>query len=236
MRKVVGVIALGALLLTATGLFCGHGDLETELYQAGLKKTYRLLEPQRQKRGGTGFLIETPAGSQYLLTNRHVCLLHTQGRLIAEREGTQEVVRVLAVTDDADLCILTSPASSERGFKLALRADMYERVYILGHPHLNPISISTGHFNYADFAPINYCLSGGPRYAPRVPYDSENPLLPGCMRSVWSYFTDAYSQPGNSGSPVLNNDGEVVGVLYAGGDGVSLVVPLAEVQAFLEGR
>lgn len=41
--------------------------------------------------------------------------------------------------------------------------------------------------------------------------------------------TDALSGGGNSGGPVFNMDGEVIGILTRGGGGVSLVIPINEV-------
>lgn len=50
----------------------------------------------------------------------------------------------------------------------------------------------------------------------------------------WVYVLQASVKPGNSGSPVTNEAGEVVGVLYAGDDfGESLVVKLSSLQNFL---
>jgi S1-C subfamily serine protease len=49
------------------------------------------------------------------------------------------------------------------------------------------------------------------------------------------YAISAASRPGNSGSPVANDAGEVVGVLYAGDDGDnSYAVKLSSLTVFLE--
>jgi S1-C subfamily serine protease len=49
------------------------------------------------------------------------------------------------------------------------------------------------------------------------------------------YSIGAPAKPGNSGSPVANDDDEVVGVLYAGTDGIiSYVVALPSLKKFIE--
>ncbi len=58
-----------------------------------------------------------------------------------------------------------------------------------------------------------------------------------CYEQDQAYVTTLQVYGGASGSPVVNVDGEVVGVVYAGGDGTwGYVVVLADVKALLKGR
>ena len=57
-----------------------------------------------------------------------------------------------------------------------------------------------------------------------------------CLRPYRSYSTTAVSYPGNSGSPVVNKYGNVIGVLFAGSNEQerdNYVVPLAELKRVL---
>ena len=57
-----------------------------------------------------------------------------------------------------------------------------------------------------------------------------------CIRKYRSYSTTAVAYPGNSGSPVVNRYGNVIGVLFAGSsqqERDNYVVPLAELKRVL---
>ena len=52
-------------------------------------------------------------------------------------------------------------------------------------------------------------------------------------RSVNVFYASLHALPGNSGSPVLNADGEVLGMLVAGYENISVLIPYAEIEQFL---
>ncbi len=60
-------------------------------------------------------------------------------------------------------------------------------------------------------------------------------ILDVCMEEVLAYRTTAVSLPGNSGSPVVDYKGNVIGVLFAGDSEVhwGLVITLDDVRDFL---
>jgi V8-like Glu-specific endopeptidase len=57
-----------------------------------------------------------------------------------------------------------------------------------------------------------------------------------CFRSYQSYATTATTYPGNSGSPVVNKYGNIIGVLFAGSskeEKDNYLVPVSEVKRVL---
>lgn len=61
--------------------------------------------------------------------------------------------------------------------------------------------------------------------------------IPVCYEKDQAYVTTLQVYGGASGSPVVDTDGDVVGVIYAGGDGTwGYAVVLADVKALLKGR
>lgn len=233
MRKVIGGLALFGILTIGLGASFLPWDAETELYHYARQQTFRLVNPDNYKNGGTGFTVKAPSGRRYTLTNSHVCALAKEGYMIAERAGTTWKVRTIAEADDTDLCLL-DPIPGTEGLDLAGESRIYDRIYIVGHPYLNPVSISTGHFNYDESVWISYCQSTGPQIL-GSPLDASSEMgdFMACVKLIYAWFSDAHSAPGNSGSAVLNTNGEVVGVLFAGGREQSLIVPLEPIREFL---
>jgi hypothetical protein len=117
---------------------------------------------------------------------------------------------------------------------------------VVGHPMLQPISISAGWVRGRGLTPVGYCNvksqmqvlpSGVQRKANNIPGFLQNLLDEvDCVKLMDSVMTNAFSLPGNSGSPVLNDAGNVVGVLFAGdGRNTSLIVPTDLIHDFLAG-
>jgi S1-C subfamily serine protease len=234
MKKVIGIIVLISFACVSSGWFLGPSDSETEIYKNAMPNVFRMLRPSNSQSGGTGFVINTPSGHRYLMSNRHVCDVAENGKLIAEQEGENTPTRVISTTEKTDLCLLEAP-KGKPGLTLAEETKIYDRVFIIGHPYLNPITITSGHFNSKDWITVSYCYRGQAR-AVVSPFDLMDEVFnTNCVKSVYAYFTSAHAAPGNSGSPVVNTEGQVVGVLFAGSPtDLSFVVPLSDIKKFLE--
>ena len=100
--------------------------------------------------------------------------------------------------------------------KLASSADLSEDVWLIGHPQGWSKRVRTG-----------YIVSKGLEVMPWLPNSNAVPY----------YIISAITYPGNSGSPVVNYWGNVIGVLFAGERNFhtfGLIVPLDEVKRFLD--
>lgn len=73
-------------------------------------------------------------------------------------------------------------------------------------------------------ATATYLTFEGMKYG--YTYNTAGPGMPPKMQLGWAEVFKGNAVPGESGSPVLNSQGQVVGVLVAGGDGLSGAVPL----------
>ena len=174
--------------------------------------------------GGTGFYVETAAGAKYILTNRHVCEMDTPGGYYLLRQGAAKfVAKLISMSSYADLCVLTPPRDitlTRKPYQLSLkRLNPGDLVAAFGHPFLRPLTSTVGEFINETREPINMVIPGF------SPADLIN-----IGRSDMMIF------PGNSGSPVIDITGDVVGIVFAyeGPGKAGLFVPVSEIRDFLE--
>lgn len=170
--------------------------------------------------GGTGFYVKAPSGDTYILTNKHVCGTDPTKKVnVIDQDGTTRVRQIYMVSMDHDLCLIYPAESDVEGLDLQDKGiDVGDQVAIIGHPHLTPLAVARGTYNGQTpmELPFAFMLN-----------------IPEVLQVGW---TDAASYPGNSGSPVVNFYGDVVGVLFAGSAAhVNMIVPLTEIKRFLKG-
>jgi len=92
-----------------------------------------------------------------------------------------------------------------------------DKVAIIGHPLLTPLQVSVGNVN-------------GFEALMALPFLEMLDLPP----MVPVFWTSAPSYPGNSGSPVVDFFGNVVGILFAGiQPHINMIVPVSSLHEFL---
>lgn len=154
-------------------------------------------------------------GKDMTLTNNHCC---DYGKDLfggkAVRVGNH-IEDILFQSPIADVCVLTSNIKNSP-IKLATKEfDLFDKMLIMGYPR-------------GDFLVPRYgrVILKGEEVCIAYADDTE--------KCVDSNFTSAISYGGNSGSPVFNEKGELVNLLYAGPSRLhtySITVPLVFVQA-----
>lgn len=178
---------------------------------------------ERARFGGTAFLLETPNEGKIIVTNRHVCEAG-EGRpyFYLINKDSWYVGTMIAMSENTDLCLIQPPkALLENHAPLSLSSRPLktgDTVEIWGHPRLLPLQRAVGTFININWEPVN---------TPR-PFSPDHKMFIGTM--------DIDAAPGNSGSPVLNILGDVVGVLFALDPRVDqvLFVPADELKTFIE--
>lgn len=167
---------------------------------------------QENRRRATGFYI-TYEGSNYILTNRHVCDANKQLYGLNIQFGNY-IGKILAIDKVHDLCLVTS--NREEGLILAKEpSSPLDKIYLVGFPRGLGKIIREGRI-VEEITVTASWLDNRP------------------VRST-QISTIAYS--GNSGSPLTNDKGEVVGVLFAGNPFYPtepLMVPHRYVLSFLK--
>lgn len=135
---------------------------------------------------GSGFLLDTKG---YLVTNAHV-IKNLSSVVVVNSRGQEFNARIVAKDDAKDLAILKiqdedfkSPAILPYSFKRT-SGDLGEQVYTLGYPR-DEIVYNEGYLSARS----------------------------GQNGDTLAYQMSLSANPGNSGGPVLNRNGEIIGVL-----------------------
>ena len=172
--------------------------------------------------GGTAFLVKHPtSGKIVAVTNRHVCDVPSlTGIFELVKESSQSLAKIERKSKRADLCLLTIKEGFSPEGKLV----------VLPLAKKNPIISS-------DVTAVGYAMlqtfmkySGSFEGIEAQPEDPTDPYMSGRDTGITSFPIFH----GNSGSPLLNPNGEVVGVMYAyTGNAKGLFVPLKALLYFL---
>lgn len=196
--------------------------------------------------GGTGSYVQAPSGQVYILTNAHVCDAFRGAPMVTVvlPDGSQMPRRIIAISGDTDLCLVEAPPGVS-GIKLAhSEAKVGEGIYVVGHPRLMPLHVSPGDVLGMSTVDIDLGVIGMDMqekdcHHPKNKIVDEEGFfgmsVPVCMEEIDAIQTTAVGLPGNSGSPVVDSYGHLVGVLFAGDNEVhwSLLVSLDDIQAFV---
>lgn len=195
--------------------------------------------------GGTGFLVKAKSGKRFILTNNHICDSANNKPLIAIYRGDSYLVPVIKSYDLNDLCVVEAPSSARSNLDIASDVSNGDRVYSIGHPLLEPITVTQGELSSNVTIEIEVGVNvtvdqcSGVTY--RIVSLEDNPfagffgIKNVCIRRLESKSSTVNILPGNSGSPTVNIYGNVVAVVFAANDsGVhSYHVPLEHIKNFL---
>jgi S1-C subfamily serine protease len=190
--------------------------------------------------GGTGFAVKADSGDEYIATNHHVCNAAENGWVVIKRDGKEGTFkRVIYKDSKADLCLIQG---DKRLAPLTIGSDPEkgDLHYIVGHPGLRQLTISKGEFIGFDIVRLlDQVKTRGECRGLVQELSKLGQLMYGvefvCIRSYKSYASTAIAFGGNSGSPVVNKYGNVIGILFAGTNQVtdSYLVPVYELRRVL---
>lgn len=234
--------ALVVLVMAAIGLSCGSSssyDVGSFLLKEKGPSVFRLTSPTNEGHGGTGFNLKMPSGNVYAITNSHVCEIAENNQMAVHyHNGESELITVIQQSNETDLCILY-PAKKAPPLELARGMDRFEHINVIGHPKLFPLAYEDGYILERRVAtldaeiPLERCIN-----SPKLTIETFDTLwgeVTICVLKIDSYSTNVVIYGGNSGSPALNDHGQVIGVFFAGDNSTNwgLFVPLDDLKDFV---
>lgn len=198
------------------------------------KVTVKITTPQ-QNAGGTGSILQSGIFGSHVLTNKHVCESIQKDWIIAQNNKGYRISRY-KLFDRHDLCIVETKANLGVSLKIAGRfPKLGDTSIVSGHPMMLPHTVTRGHFS--DELKIDVVVDV--RECTEDEF-KQDPM--GCgffgklvTEEYEAQYTSNLIQPGNSGSAVFNEKGELTAVVFAGvGDlGFTFTVPLLYVNYFI---
>ncbi len=239
------LVILGSALLLYSGSMFGTSILQNYhlKYLRSLGENVVLIRNLAGS-GATGFLVKGKSGKIYVMTNNHVCELEKSGTILGTYKDDVYVLNVIKRYQYNDLCVMSAPSTATKGFKVAKSYELGETAYALGHPQLEPLSLSVGELSdiiTIEIA-VGYNVAPDQCSGPTYNYHTDVPeiakffgIFSVCVRKLDANTSSISIAPGNSGSPILNIYGNVVAVAFAGNESGSRSyhVPLSDLKDFL---
>lgn len=161
--------------------------------------------------GGTGWVARS-GGKKVIVTNDHVCGVSFGGFVrIEEDNGQPSIKRVLKRNFARDLCLVEGVDAP--ALTIAERpARIDDTVKVLGHPGLRPTAPATGTYTGNGIVPIGFGADASGE-CPEGAEAIQSFFGTFCILAMELGYTTVPIMPGNSGSPITNTDGEVIGVI-----------------------
>jgi len=170
-----------------------------------------------QNSGGTGSIFRSYKEASYILTNKHVCRLIEPGGFVQYKNQMIPISHYKKFPHH-DLCLVRIEENLNINLKVAESlAQISDTAHVSGHPNLLPHIVTKGHLSeHIDIElviGIKECTTEDIKQDPvACAWFGGKPVIEQFDSQVVSNLI----KPGSSGSAVFNDNGELIGVVFAG--------------------
>jgi S1-C subfamily serine protease len=204
-----GLVSVGIVTVLGTLVSAVTFRTETDIYRELSPSVIKLTNGRS---GGTGFLVTNSKGKKYIATNFHVCDPLSNQTMQAQLKGKQPLlVKIIRYDREHDLCLLDAIEGPSVSISPSPIRD-FESLFVVGHPLLHEQTPSQGRL--VGESVVNVGMSTDPDgTCPKGTTPFRTFFAVGCVTPMLLAQTSLLIYPGNSGSPVVNFEGQLVGVI-----------------------
>lgn len=221
LKKLFGYLEIVLITLTAVLVINAANE-----YLQGPWSTKRLLKntvgmvKYPTGGGGTGFVVKLDTDKQVFITNAHVCDDNKEIHVLFAGKAATVPLKVTKTDPRVDLCQAEGVEVTNHPFALTIGKEMphkYERIAFAGHPYLKPLAFIEGYVIDLEIVKMLTMRFPGEK-CPKGATEVEVPaffgvMVPACEMELREIMLQGAVYPGNSGSPVINSNKELVGII-----------------------
>jgi hypothetical protein len=228
-NKVLGFAVLGFIVISALMFW---PKSESSIRASGVKLV--------SGRGGcSGEQIRAPSGTNYILTAAHCKVLEADGSIQVVTENGRSLLRKVIAEDPESDLLLIEGVPGIPALDIAQWAFEHDHIRTFTHGKLHDLYKTEGELLETKEIQvlISVSLDGDTKDCDMPKNKKFNADLFGipvtaCLLDVSEIATNAQIYPGSSGGMVVNDSGELVGVVSAGDGNFGFLVTLYDIQRF----